>query len=196
MANATEQLGAVQQVYARALIELAQESGTIDEVADEVQQVRTLLSQEPDLDALLSSRVLSISERAQSIDTIFKGCVSDLVLRFLQVVNAKNRIDVLGGILRSFEQHLDELRGIVEVDAFVAHRLPDDSAAQVSKHIGDALGKTVVLHQYVDPNLIGGLKIRVGDQLIDGSVATQLGIIKKQLIAAGRQSAREAARAL
>jgi F-type H+-transporting ATPase subunit delta len=178
------------RVYAQALLEMADEKGALDETASEVEQLQELLASQPDLTALMSTPALGAAERRELIERVFKGRVSDTTYKFLQVVNDKGRLAALPGILASFEDLLDQRRGIVEVDAYVAQRLDPAEAEQVARRIGAALRKEVVLHQYVNPDLIGGLVLRVGDQLIDGSVATQLKLMRQRLIEAGRNRAR------
>ena len=66
------------------------------------------------------------------------------------------------------------------------------SVNQVAEAVGQVMGKQAVVHQYVDPTLIGGLKLRIADQLIDGSVATQLRLIRENMITTGRDHVRRA----
>ncbi len=184
---------AVSTVYAQALFDLAEQAGALDEVNDELEQIDELLTANPDLMLLLSSRMISAPERQGIIERIFGGRVSDTVLNFLRVVNQKNRLDALPAIIHEFGNLLDRRHGVVEVDAYVASRLDEQLAKRVADGIGTALKRNVLLHQYVDPELIGGLKIRIGDRMIDGSVATQLKLMKEQLMAVGREKARAAA---
>lgn len=190
--NQLKAVGSVERVYAAALLDMAGQAGQLDETTDEMEQLGQLLDAQRDLLRLLSSRVLSAQARGGSIEAIFQGRVSDLVYRFLQVVNEKGRLDILPGIVRAYAQLLDEHRGIVEADVFVAQRLSDQDAHLVSEAVGRMVGKNVVLHQYVEPGLIGGLKVRVGDQLLDGSVATGLRLMRSRLVETGRAKARAA----
>lgn len=184
---------AVDRVYAAALLELADEQGALDAIADEADQLSALLTENADLRRLLATRTLTGADLAGVIDRAFKGRVSETVYRFLHVVNNKGRLADLAGILRAFDQLLEQRRGIVEADIYVASRLSDAEAKQVADRLGAAIGKQVALHQYVDESLIGGVKIRLGDELIDGSIATQLKQMKKQLIEEGREKARRTA---
>jgi F-type H+-transporting ATPase subunit delta len=182
---------AVSDVYAQALFELAKQAETLDAVGVEMEQLGRTLDGSPDLMRLISSRALSRDDRAGLIDRIFKDHVDPTVYKFLHVINRKDRLASLPAITASFADRLSEQRGIIEVDAYVAQRLESAEADRVAEAIGAALGKQVVLHQYVDESLIGGLKVRIGDQMIDGSVATKLAKMKRDLIAAGREKARQ-----
>ena len=191
--NQLKAVGSVERVYAGALLDMAKQAGQLDEVADELKQLGQLLEAQPDLLRLMSSQVLSSQARSRSVEAIFQGRVSDLVYRFLQVVNEKGRLDVLPGIIQAYVKLLDEHQGVMEADVFVAQRLSESDVQSVSTAIGKMVGKNIVLHQYLEPGLIGGLKIRVGDQLIDGSVATGLRLMRRQLVETGRAKARVAA---
>ena len=177
-------------MYAKSLLEMAGESSQLDAVADEVEQLRKLLADQPDLMRLLGSQVMSSEERATSVKSLFEGNVSDLLYRFILVVNDKGRLDRLPQILTSFDDQLGDARGIVQVDAYVAASLDSGSATKVAANIGQALGKKVVLNQHVDEDLIGGIKLRIGDRMVDGSVATQLRLLKNKLVETGRQLAK------
>jgi F-type H+-transporting ATPase subunit delta len=179
-----------ERVYAEALLQIAAEAGQLQAVKDELDQFNDLLAAEPGAMKLFASKVLSADEREQSLQRIFKGRLSDLLYRFLQVLNQKDRLGDLLGILRAFDALYEEREGIVEVDAYVAQRMTDTEASAVAERIGTSLGRRVVLHQYVDPELIGGLKIRIGDQVIDGSASAQLRILKEKMIETGLEKAR------
>ncbi|MFA9478980.1 ATP synthase F1 subunit delta [Phycisphaerales bacterium AB-hyl4] len=187
----TTKTNAVDRAYAQALFEMGEAQSALDALAGEVDELGTLITDQPDLGRLLSSRTLAEAERSAMIERLFNGNVSDLLYRFLQVVNRKGRLNALPGIVQAFSDLIAEKRGIVEVDAFVAARMDDAQAADVAATIGKHLNKEIVLHQYVDESLIGGIKLRVGDKVIDGSVATQLRLLKQNMINAGREKARQ-----
>lgn len=184
-------VGGAAKIYARALVEMAEEKGQLDEISSEVRQLAELIRTQPDLAKLIASPAIATPERRAMLERLFRGKLSDTTYKFLQVVNGKNRLMELPNILTSFDELIAERRGIVEVDVYVAQRMDAAEAQAVAGRIGAALKKEVVLHQYVNPDLIGGLVIRVGDQLIDGSVATQLKNMRTKLIEAGRNRARQ-----
>jgi F-type H+-transporting ATPase subunit delta len=180
----------VEHIYAAALLNLAEKAGQVDEVRQEMNELGDLLKQQPVLTKLLESRVLSRSERAGSIERIFKGNVSELLYRFVQVVNSKDRLAALADIITMYGKLVDRRNGIIDADVFVAALLDDSEVQRISSNLSEALGGNVVLHQSVDPSLIGGLKLRIGDRLIDGSVATQLKRLQQSIVDSGREAAR------
>ncbi|HEX7009626.1 MAG TPA: ATP synthase F1 subunit delta [Phycisphaeraceae bacterium] len=191
--NGTLVTGSVDVAYAQALFETAQQANRLDEVTAEVEQLAELLSAQPDLWRLLSTRALPASERAGVIQRLFQGRVSDLLYRFLQVINHKDRLPSLQRILQAFSDLVAQHRGVVEVDAYVAQPMEPAQLQRLTQALSQTLGKQVVLHPYTDPDLIGGIKIRIGDRLIDASVATQLKRLKARLVEAGQEKARAVA---
>jgi len=192
-ANTTDVLSST---YAQALFELALSSNQLDEVADEVQQLAELIERESDLRALLANPAIDLNARKGILERLFAGKVSDLTLRFLYTVNRKNRSGHLGSIFQAFLQQVDAHRGIVPASAIVANELPQDRLEAVAGELARSLGvQQVRLSQVVNDQLIGGLQLRVGDQLLDASVATQLKGLQKQLETQGRERARVAAQA-
>ncbi len=182
----------LEQTYAKALLEMVDEqlSGAVDEITAELQQLLDLTQSEPELVQLISTRTMSAADRAGVITRVFKGRITDLIYHFLLTVNEKNRLDQFQGIIRAFVAMAQDRKGMIEVDAYVATTLNDEGVQQIASGVGNVIGKQVLLRQHVDPALIGGLKLRIGDRLIDGSVAVQLKIMRQRMINTGRDKAR------
>jgi F-type H+-transporting ATPase subunit delta len=175
---------AAARVYARSLFELAEKQGgqtAIEETVAELEEILDIARSDPKFGEFLSSPSISTKDRAQAIKTIFSGRVSDLVQRFLLVLNEKGRIGHLPSIAAAFDQQSQEKFGRIEIDAFTAAPLPPEQVRQLRDRLGQAMGKEVVLHPYTDATMIGGVKFRIGDQLVDASVATRLRKMKDQL---------------
>ena len=188
---------AVSEVYAQALIEIAEERGELETVAQELEELAQLIESDADLMRVLKNRALSERERGGFIERVFKDRFSDSVYKFLRVVNTKERLASLPGMITAYGDLLRDKKNIVHVKVWVAREMDAGEVAAVSRSIGESLGsKTVELEQEVDEALIGGLKIRVGDNMIDASVVSRLRMMKQQLIEAGREQARQKAATL
>ncbi len=177
----TLRTSALDRIYARSLLALAQESGQLDAIEAQCVELSRWLNEHPQAMSLLSNQMLGVAERAGTVERLFRGRVSDLLLRFLLVMNRKGRLDRLQGVLDAFGHELLAIRGIVEVEAHVATPLDPSQAQAVAQRLSATLGREVLLHQKLDPELIGGIKLRIGDRLVDGSVAAQLRQLRNRL---------------
>ena len=179
---------ALSQVYARSLYDLAFDAGSkekVTEVSEELEQICELSRSDRVFREFLSSPIIDPKRRRESLRKIFNDRITDLMLRFLLVLNNKGRLGHLEAINTSFEQLIHEAYGFVEVDLFTPGPLGDDQIEAIKARITSAIGKEPVLHSYTDPAMLGGIKLRIGDQLIDGSVATRLRRLKHNLTTSG-----------
>ncbi len=175
---------ALSRTYATSLFELAEGEGgqsAIENALGELEDVLELARSDGRFGEFLSSRVLSADARAASLGRIFEGRASDLVARFLQVLNAKGRLSHLPAIVASLDQMVQERFGRVEVDVYTAEPVDADELASMREQLGGILGKEVILHPYTEAEMIGGLKVRIGDRLIDGSIASRLRKMRERL---------------
>jgi F-type H+-transporting ATPase subunit delta len=170
--------------YAQALLELANESNSAAAMGEELRDLRQVIDTNPDFAQVLASPAISTEERGKLIHTVFDGRASTLMLHFLGLANQNGRLNILPAIAGAYDDLLDQQQGQVEVDVTVAHRLNDDQLESVRQRVSDALKRDAVVHQYEDPSIIGGLILRVQDQLIDGSVRAQLAAMRQKLLAA------------
>jgi F-type H+-transporting ATPase subunit delta len=168
--------------YARSVLELAVERSIADETGRDFGQIAEVVDQNPDLQVFLASPAIGQVERGQVVDKAFRGRVSELVLNTLLVMNRKGRLGLLRQVVAAYTDLLQEQQGIIEVDVFVAERLTPDQLEQVRRRVGAALKREAVIHQYVDPSIIGGLVIKVADRLLDASVRAQLRAIRRQFL--------------
>jgi F-type H+-transporting ATPase subunit delta len=173
--------------YARSMLELASEKNQAKEIGQELDELATVIDSDPLFASFLSNPAVGESERGQLVEKVFRGRVSPLVMNFLLVLNRKGRLGNLRQIASTYSELLDEQIGIVEVDVFVAQKLTAEQLAQVGRKVGEILKREVVLHQYVDESIIGGLVLRLEDRLMDASVRAQLKAIRRQLLAARRK---------
>lgn len=172
--------------YASALLELTKAPGEAETVGMELGDLRQIVRGDPMVMPLLVDPAIGDTERQALLDRVFKGRVSDLMMNFLHLLAEKGRLNLLPEIASAYQDLLDKRAGKVEVDVTVAAKLDEQQFQTVRQRIGTALKKDVVLHQYVDPRILGGMIVRVQDKLIDGSVKTQLAALREKILAAGR----------
>ena len=188
------QTDALANVYARSLFELATDAGGTDkvlEIADELEQVCALTASNQEIGLFFSSPIIDKVKRGEALSAIFTNKVTDLTLRFLLVLNNKGRLDHLRQIEVAYAQLVQEALGRVEVNVFTPRAIDDASLKTIKRNVQEMLGKEPVLHTNVDPSMLGGVKLRIGDQLIDGSVATKLRRLSESVQSKGSMAIRE-----
>lgn len=197
MTTTSETVDAVARVYAQSLLELADAAGgdeKIVETGGELGVIAEMIRGDVEIAEFLRSPIVDSEKRAGALRRIFEGRVSDLVLRFLLVLNGKGRLGEFGAMATAFDQLVNERMGRVEVDVMtVDGSLDPDQLALLGEKVKAKLGQEPVFHQYADDSLIGGLVLRVGDQLIDGSVRGQLRRMREELLASGSSRVRAGA---
>lgn len=177
---------ALAKIYARSLFELADQAGGADktlEIADELGQICELTRTDQTLGEFLASPVIDQTKRGESLRRIFADRITDLTLRFLLVLNAKGRLGHLHQINAAYTSLVQEAANRIEIEVFTPAPMGEPQLESIGARIQEAIGKTPILMPSTDESMIGGLKLRIGDQLIDGSVATQLRRVKQDLLA-------------
>ncbi len=187
---------ALAKVYARSLFELAQAEGGRDRsesVLGELEDILELARKDRLFSEFLASRVIPSGSRDGSLVRMFDGRASDLVVRFLRLLNRKGRLGHLPAITAALESLVQAEFGRVEVDLFTAEAIDVSLQESFRAKLASKLGKEVVLHAYVEPAMLGGVKLRIGDQLVDDSLASQLSRMRDQLTTEGASSLRSRA---
>jgi len=184
---------ALANVYAKSLYELAEKAGGRDkimELAEELEQICEVARGHRPFREFLASPVIDRVRRRRALRSIFEDKVTDLMLRFLLVLNEKGRLGHLEPIGEAYDRLVHEAFGRVEVDVYTPTPLEPDQQEKLRQRIGKVIGKEPVLYPYTDPRMIGGLKLRIGDQLIDGSVASRLRRMRQSLLSSGSSAVR------
>lgn len=171
-------------VYAQSLLDLAKERNVAEPIGEDLKAIAEGIETDAAFKLFIVDPSISTEKRAAALKKAFAGKVDQLLLNFLGVLNVKGRLPMLAAISDAYQTLLDEMFGKIEVDVTVAQRLSPDELSLVQQKVSQALGKSAVVHQYVDESIIGGLVLRVQDRLIDASVKYQLQAIKEQLLAA------------
>lgn len=173
--------------YAETLFELASRHGgdaTVDEFARAIEEVATLLDEEPLVREFLETPRVDVEAKQRAIQASFGGRVPDLFLRFLLVVVAKRRQGALREIARQYHALVDAARGRARAEVTVA-REPDEALQEeIVAALERRLGQEVVAEFRVDPALLGGIVIRVGGEILDGSLRRRAAGLRRQMLRA------------
>lgn len=162
-------------VYAKALLGAAEKSRQAEAVVDELESlVHDVLGKLPQLEMVLSSPRLEHEERVPLLDKAFRGRMSATTLTFLKVLSKHGRLDCLRAIALAARKQLNVLRKRVEVIVETAHPLSNPLRERITARLGELLASEVILTTAINPELLGGLVVRVGDTVYDASLAARL----------------------
>jgi F-type H+-transporting ATPase subunit delta len=164
---------AVAKRYAEALFDVANSQGQTNAVEQELTSIVDVLRSHPALNNLLQSPSLSVEVKKQQVTDLFGGRVSDTVLNFLKVLFDSRRQDDIFGINDEFARLLDKAQNRVKATVESAAPLTEQEVQTLTEQLGTN-GKQVNITTKVNPALIGGLRVRVGDRVFDYSVKTRL----------------------
>jgi F-type H+-transporting ATPase subunit delta len=174
----------VARVYAEALLGAATQQGKADEVLEEFETlVGPVFHADLNFEAFFASGAIGRDRKAQVIHSLFDGKASDVFINGLLVLNDHERLDLLRPIAQAYREMRDQRAGRMRVQVSSAIPLAEDQQEKLRQELRAAFDKEPILDVQVDPDLLGGMVVRVGDWLYDHSVRTQLESIRHQLIA-------------
>ncbi len=169
-------------VYAKAFLAAAEKAGQTDALVDQLDGVAQLLEQFPDFEAVLGSALVAPEEKVQVLERLFANRLAPMTLDFLKVLAQHGRLDLVRAVQIEVSRLHDELRGRVRVEVQTAAPLEPAVTDRLAGALRQFLGGEPKVESSVDPALIGGVLLRVGDTVYDGSVAHQLNQAREQMI--------------
>jgi F-type H+-transporting ATPase subunit delta len=178
----------VATTYAEALYEAAVEGRALAPVAEAVAAFAEAVGASEELRTALADPKLDTRQKTSAVAALAEGA-HPLFVNFLQVLVDRGRIGEVAEIARAFEERVARAEGRLEVEAVTAVPLPDDLRRRIVERIREETGATVALTQAVDPEIVGGLVLRVGGVVIDGSVRHRIEELRESLRAASVDAA-------
>ena len=170
----------IAEVYARALFEAATEGDGLDRVHDELGQFADALDEDRNLQTFLFSPYFSSEEKKEGIGRIVSGA-DERTVNFLELLAERHRMPVIFRIRRVFDTLWAEENRLLTVNVTSAVELDDQLVNDIGKRIEEQAGRRVELSSAVDPDLLGGLVVRVGNMVLDASVRNRLERLRKQV---------------
>ena len=172
------------RVYAEALYNVADAQGQLPAVMGELDSlVDDVFKVEPRLEVLMSSAAVGPAVRRDAIEKAFKGRASDVFYRFLLVLNDHERLELARPIRQALHELDDARHQRVKVHVTSAVPLSDEARGRVADSVRGRFGIEPVVVARVDPAILGGLKVRIGDTQLDASVRTRLDNLRDQILA-------------
>lgn len=171
--------------YVTALYDTAEKAGAVDLVESDLGLVSFTLEGSPDLREALVQPLIPAEQKKQVVEQIFGGKVHEITLNYLRLVLDMGRVEVITATEAEYVRIANERRGILSAEVRAAIELTTDQADRLKARLESYTGKKIDMNTVIDDKLIGGVSVRIGDTVIDGSVAGFLARLKEQMLGEG-----------
>ena len=161
-------------VYAQALYSLAKDEGCSEAVLKEMAVLRESFAAEPDFLRLLAAPNLSKEERCAILDGSFRDKVNPYLLNFMTILTEKGYMRYFADCCKAYRHSYNQDHGILEVTAVTALALTDDQTCRLTEKLAKVTGKTIDLHNRVDPGVLGGVRLDYDGKRLDDTVSHRL----------------------
>ena len=167
-------------VYARSLFEVAQEQGKLDEVRDQLGEFADALDSDQQMQVFFFSPYFSTPEKEEGLDKVVTG-EEPILKNFLKLLIEKHRMPAVFRVRRSFDELWQRENKLLPVEVTSAIELDQNTVKQIGDRIAEETGQKIELSERVDPDILGGLVVRVGNSIIDSSIRARLDSLRKQV---------------
>ena len=170
----------IAEVYARALFEVAKEEDKLDDVREQLGEIADAISENRDLQVFFFSPYFSSEEKVQGLDKAISGA-DETITNFLGVLVEKHRMPALFRIRQQYERLWQDENEILPVQVTSAIELDKKTVKNIGDQIGERTGRKVELSSSVDPDILGGIVLQVGNSVLDASIRNRLETFRKQV---------------
>ncbi|MEQ6168060.1 MULTISPECIES: ATP synthase F1 subunit delta [unclassified Ekhidna] len=164
--------------YATPILELAEEKKVLDNVKDDMESFVAVCEESRDFALMLKSPIIAHQKKAEILKKVFSGKVNELTLQAFDIITRKSRENLLEDIAAEFLHLYNVKKGLAEVSVTTSFELDDEMKKAFEKLSKEITGKEPLLSEKVDPEIVGGYILRMGDQQLDESVSGQLKDLK------------------
>jgi F-type H+-transporting ATPase subunit delta len=170
----------IAQVYARSLFEVAREQGKLDEIREQLTQFAGALEEDRQLQVFFFSPYFSTPEKQDGLDRAVSGA-DPVLVNFLKLLIESHRMPVVFRVRRAYDALWEEENRLLPVSVTSAVELDQATVREIGDKIADQTSRTVELSAHVDPDILGGIVVRVGNSVLDASVRNRLEQLRKQV---------------
>jgi F-type H+-transporting ATPase subunit delta len=181
MPTLDENVIAIADAYATALLDLTEQRGVSDATLDELVSLTEGMERDETLREFMTSAAIDDDVRCRTMEKVFRGRLSDLLLNTLQVMNAKGRSSIVSAVRDRFRLALARVRGQVDVQVTSAYPLTSKLRRRLVDILGRLTGKQPILFERLDESVLGGLVVQIGDEKLDASVSRQIELLRGSL---------------
>ncbi|MBN1279012.1 MAG: F0F1 ATP synthase subunit delta [Chlorobium sp.] len=167
--------------YALALLSAAEEGMFLDQATEALNSIKETLDLSRDLVHVLRSPLINGDQKKHILEEVFRNVADEKVMIFLRLLAQKKRAGLLQQIILEFQKLLDEKNGIINIDIASAVKFSDEQEKELVNRLSAYTGKNVRPKTTIKEDLLGGITIKIGDTILDGSVKHQLHLMKQAL---------------
>ena len=168
--------------YARALLNIASEKKLYDQFAQDLSLLNATFELNPDFETLLSHPRIALDAKKDMLKQAFSGKLSEDVLSLILLLVESNRENIIPDLVKEYIAMANDAQNIVDATVYSTFSLSEAELSKLSAEFGKTIGKTIRLKAVLDPSIVGGLLIRIGDRLYDGSVRGKLSRFRQTLV--------------
>ena len=170
----------IAEVYGRSLFEVAQEHDKLDLVRDQLGEFADALDQNQEMQVFFFSPYFSTAEKVEGLDKVVTG-VDPITQNFLKLLIEKSRMPAVFRVRRVLDELWQQENKLLPVEVTSAIELDKKTVKQIGDRIGEETGQKIELSERVEPDILGGLIVRVGNSIIDASIRARLDSLRKQV---------------
>ena len=167
-------------VYARSLFEVAKEQGKLDSVREQLGEFADALEETRELQVFFFSPYFSTTEKEDGLDRAVSGADA-VIINFLKLLIENHRMPVIFRVRRGYDELWEEENKLLPVRVTSAVELDSATVSQIGDKIAEQTGRTVDLSSEVDPDILGGIVVRVGNSILDASIRNRLEQLRRQV---------------
>ncbi len=171
----------VATTYSEALFDVAVETGKIEAFLEDLSGVVDSLKTYPEFFDLFKTPQISTDEKKEIIENVFGGKISGEVLNFLKIIMDKHRGNEIEAITKAYEERVYDHKGIEKATVVSAVPLSDAQMKAITEKLEKLTGKSIEMTDKIDKTILGGVTVRIGDRIIDGSIRSRLTDVKEDL---------------
>ena len=168
--------------YAQALFKVVVKEDDINQVSDRLNSIRSILESVPELNQLFITRRVQVQDKMNMLKNILGDKISDIVMDLMVLLMENGHMMLFGEVVKRFDYLKDKDSEIIKVQITSSSILSDDEVQRISLNIENKIQKKLNVKMDIDTSLMGGIKLRVGNTLIDGSVSNRLQKMRDTLI--------------
>ena len=177
------QISTSEKIYADSLIQAGKDGAMkFDDILKDLNTINEITSQSKDLVQVMENPAIDDKTKYEIIDSVFSGQINNKIINFLKVLIDKKRFNELDNIIQAYSDELDKINNIKRVEVVSAVELTDEQIKKLTEKLQNKLQKNIIISREINKDIIGGLVIKIDDDVIDNSLKNKLESLSKNII--------------